>query len=169
MLAQQHASRSTRAFPFVIAGPALVGAALGLPGGPLRVATHALTLPAIVVGVALLMLPALYIGAALFGVAPRAQVMVRSALAALIDTGIVFLGFAAPLLFLVAASTGFATVSALGVLVVGAGIVLGLRALYMRLFDQRSRRALLLFILWALVAAGIGGQLFVETILVASV
>jgi ABC-type transport system involved in cytochrome c biogenesis permease subunit len=150
--------------PIIIAGPALIGAALGLPEGVGTSAARAAVLPAIVVGVALLTLPALYIGAAFFGVAPRAQAVVRSASGALKDMGIVFFGLAAPLVFLVAASTESTTVRILGQLAVSLGVVLGFRALYVRLFDRRSLRALTLFVCWAMVSFGIGAQLFVRGI-----
>jgi hypothetical protein len=143
----------------IVAGPALVGAALGLSGGAAQAATQAITTPAIILGVAALMLPALYIGAAFLGVAPGARVVAQSSVAALADMGIVLLGLAAPLLFLVAASTHDASVRLLGVMTLGLGLLLGFRSLYMRLFEQRSLRAWLLFTAWAIVSAGIGAQI----------
>lgn len=148
-----------RSVLLIIGGPALVGAALGLATSLGAALTRALLTPAIIVGVAALMLPALYIGAAFFGVAPRASAVVRSSVAALADMGVVFIGLAAPLFFLVAASTQKTSVHILGVMVLGLGLVLGFRALYVRLFDQRSLRALALFTLWALISSGIGSQL----------
>lgn len=148
----------------MFAGPAAIGAALGLFDGPSALITRAVVFPTIIIGVAALMLPALYIGAAFLGVAPKAQAVARSARAALGDMGVVFLGLAAPLFFLVAASTELGTVRVLGHLIVGVGVALGLRALFIRLFDRRSPRAIGLFAGWSLVSVGIGAQLFARTI-----
>jgi len=150
---------SARTVVPIVAGPALVGAALGLPGGAVQAATQAVTTPVIILGVAALMLPALYIGAAFLGVAPSARVVAQSSVAALADMGTVLSGLAAPLLFLVAASTQDASLRVLGVMTLGVGLILGFRGLFLRIFEQRSLRALLLFTVWAIVSAGIGAQL----------
>ncbi len=155
-----------RRVPLIIAGPMLIGAALGLQAGPAELLSRAVTLPAIIVGVTLLMLPALYIGAAFLGVAPKARAMARSGSAALADTGIIMLGLAPSLLFLIAASTKGTTVVTLGTLVLGVSVLLGLRALFLRLFDRRSLLALALFLGWSLVSVGIGGQLVARAMLV---
>jgi hypothetical protein len=150
----------------MIAGPAAIGAALGLnaqaqaQAGPVAALSCAAILTAIIVGTWASMLPALYIGAAFMGVAPRAQAVARSAGAALGDMGLIFLGLAPPFLFLVASSTQGVTVRALGYVVVSAGVALGLRALFVRLFDGRSLKALGLFAGWSLVSVGIGASLF---------
>ena len=153
-----------RRLPMAIAGPALVGAALGLPDGPAAVAARAALLPAIVLGVALIMLPALYIGAAFLGVAPSARSVVTAAGSALADTGTVFLGLAPALAFLVVASTRPASVELLGYLAVALAVVIGLRALYLRLFMERAARVVPLFACWAAVSVGIGARLLVEAI-----
>lgn len=157
-------SLSSRSVPLILAGPALVGAALGLQGGPVQILSHAATLPLILVGVALLMLPALYIGAAFLGVAPEARAIPLRGAAAMRDTSIILLGLVPALFFLVAASLEPATATTLGVLVVGLAAVLGLRSLYLRLFEAASG-ALPLFVLWSLVTFGIGGQLISQTVL----
>jgi len=157
-------STLARSVPAILAGPAMIGAALGWSEGLSALFTRAVALPAVAVGVAALMVPALYIGAAFIGVAPRAQAVTRSTSAALKDMGVLFLGLSPSLLFLVAASTGTGTVRVLGHLVVGVGVVLGLRGLFTRLFDQRSMKALGLFLCWSLVTVGIGAQLFTRTI-----
>jgi hypothetical protein len=159
-VASSHARRAS----FAIAGPALVGAALGLHAGPAELLARAATLPAIVVGVALLMLPALYIGAAFLGVAPRAGAVARSGVAALADTGVVMLGLAPSLLFLVAASTSAAAVSALALIVLALAVAIGLRALFARLFERRGAAAIGLFACWSLVSAGIGAQLVARAV-----
>jgi len=156
--------RWTRGLPLALAGPALAGAALGLPHGPAALATRAALLPAIIVGVALIMLPALYIGAAFLGVAPNARSVISAAGSALADTGMVFLGLAPALLFLVAASTVTTTVVGLGYLTVALAVAIGLRALYLRLFTGNARRSVPLFACWAMVSLGIGARLMVEAV-----
>jgi hypothetical protein len=157
-----------RAVPLMVAGPAAVGAALASnansSAGPLTALAGAAVLSAIVVGTWAAMLPALYIGAAFLGVAPRAQAVARSAGAALGDMGLVFLGLAPPLFFLVASSSQGVTVRVLGYTVVTAGVALGLRALFVRLFDRRSLKALGLFAGWSLVSFGIGASLFARLV-----
>lgn len=148
----------------IFIGPAAIGAALGLTEGPTILISRAAALPAVIVGVAALMLPALYIGSAFLGVAPKARAVARSSKEALKDMGIIFLGLAPPLIFLVAASMEGSTVRLLGSLVVGLGVALGLRALYVRLFDRRSFKAVGLFAGWSLVCVGIGAQLFMRII-----
>lgn len=159
-----------RAVPLMLAGPAAIGAALGLgahgppAAGPLTALTCAAALAAIVVGTWAAMMPALYIGAAFMGIAPRAQAVARSTGAALADMGLVFLGLAPAFLFLVVSSAEGVTVRALGTVVVGAGVALGLRALFVRLFDRRSLKALGLFAGWSLVSVGIGASLFAKVV-----
>lgn len=165
-------SRSTwgRTGLLMLAGPAAIGAALGLgaqgqpAAGPIAALTCAAALAAIVVGIGAALMPALYIGAAFLGIAPRAQAVARSAAAALADTGLVFLGLAPAFLFLVVSSAEGATVRALGYVVTFSGVALGLRALFVRLFDGRSLKALGLFAGWSLVSVGIGASLFAKVV-----
>lgn len=166
-----------RQLSLIIFGPAIAGAALGLRSGLPAAADHALRLPVILAGVATLMVPALYIGAALFGVAPRGQLVVSGARSALSSSGGVLLGLAPSLAFLAASAEDGRTISVLlGVAAVGAAALLGLRTLFRELFTEPSaaqspgaplepalvvsrRRSIPLFVAWSLVSLGIGARL----------
>ncbi len=147
----------------ILGGPAAVGACMGMYYGAGALLEKALTLPAVLLGVTLLMIPALYIGAALLGVAPSARSVMRASLHALHDTGIIFLGLTPALAFLVATSSNSLTVYILGQLTAATGAILALRALYLRLFANRGERPSKLmvpvYLAWSMVCLGIGWQL----------
>jgi hypothetical protein len=148
------------------AGPFALGVAVGLGSSLSAVLIGSLSLPAVLLGVALLLVPALYIVAALTGVAPPAREMLAQTAAAMRSGSIVLLGLAPALAFLATSSAdkSIAPVLAMGAL--GCGALLGFRDLYRRMFTDldEHQRALSVFVAWALVASGIGAKLVLSTL-----
>jgi len=149
-----------------VGGPVAVGAALGLPFGPRALLIEAAVVPAVVLGLTLLMLPALYIGTSLLGVAPPAGATVTTVGCALRASGTVLLGLAAPTAFLLATTTDPRLVRLLAVVVVAASVLCGLRILYLSMFHSRGThlRALPVFVAWAFVCGAIGARLLTSTL-----
>jgi hypothetical protein len=145
-------------------GPAACGAVLGLPAGPAKVAVLAVVVPAAVLGLAVLMVPALYVGATLAGVAPPARQVVKAAGDAITGCGIALLGLVPPTGFVVATANRSRGIWVVGLVVIGAAVIVGLARLYRELFGEPARRAPFLFGTWALVALGLGARLFVEVL-----
>jgi hypothetical protein len=140
------------------AGAGLTGACLGARLGAEAALALGLTLPAALVGVAGLTAPALYIGAAFAGVAPAPRALLGHLHRGLGDAGRVMAGLAPVLVLLTATAASTATVRLLGLLVVFAAVVLGLRVTWPRLFGDApaAGRAAAVFTAWSLVALGIG-------------
>lgn len=153
-----------RSLALGIGGPAVIGAALGLAEGPAGLAARAAELPAIVLCIGLVMLPALYIGAAFLGLSPEPKAVAAAARDSIAAVGTVLLGLAPALAFLVAASTRPPAARLLGWLVLGAAALIGVRALYVRLFERVEARAFVLFAAWSAVGLGIGARLLVEVL-----
>ena len=153
--------------PALIGGPMLVGACFGLQTGLLEALEASVAVPAVLVGVALLMAPALYIGAAFLGVAPAARDAARAVGAALADAGLLMLGLVPAFAFLLATS-GDVALFLLTHLVVLTSVAVALLALRRRLFAGSGRpiASTALFLLWALVGLGIGERLFLEALFV---
>lgn len=141
-----------------LAGPALAGAVLNLPFGPVRLAAGAALLPAILLGVTLVMVPALYIGATLLGAAPPVDTVAVAAARGLRACGILLLGLCAPSAFLLATAHGRVGTALLTLAVVGGGAAVALRTLYRDVFpDAAARRKILpLFVAWTAVTIAIG-------------
>lgn len=150
--------RVTTSALLAAAGPAAVGAVMGLGTDWRAAPLLVVALPAVVLGVAALTTPALYIGAAFAGVAPSPRAAGAAAGSALADMGRVMLGLAPPLLFLAATAGEGATVAWLGRGAVLLAALVGLRLLKWRLFDdiEDGGRGVAVFGTWALVALGIG-------------
>jgi hypothetical protein len=155
-----------RTLALVLGGPALLGAALGMRFGLRPLLAEAALVVAIVVGVSVMMVPALYIGAAQFGVAPSAGRVVVAAVAALRASGTLLLGLAPASLFLLATSQSALLSWVLGFLVLGASQLVALRTLYALIAPENGRRlrALPVFVLWSVVALGLGAQLFARSL-----
>lgn len=148
-----------------LAGALVVGLVLGLPESPLSMAAHAVSVPAIVLGIAALMLPPLYIASTTLGRAAPASQFAESSSLALGDAGLVLLGFAPPLAFLVATSSLSATVWLLGNAVLGLAALIAVRSLYYSLFFRsEGRRAMPLYLLWLVVTFAIAEHLFMATL-----
>ena len=149
-----------------VGGPVAVGAALGLPFGPRALLTEAAVVPAVVLGLTLLMLPALYIGTSLLGVAPPVGAAVTTVGCALRASGTVLLGLAPPTAFLLATTTDPRVVRLLALVVVAASVLCGLRILYLSMFHSRGThlRALPVFVAWAFVCGAIGARLLTSTL-----
>lgn len=149
-----------------VAGPAAIGAVLGMPEGGLAMASGAAALPAILLGVTVLMLPALYISTSLLGAAPPAGATLAHLGRALWSTGTVLLGLAGPSAFLAATMGSRGTALALGALVTLGGALVGLRALFAGMFAGRAvaTTGVVACAAWSLVAMTIGGRLFWDTL-----
>ena len=145
-----------------LGGPALLGAALGMPFGLSRLLSEAAIVPAIVVGLSVFMIPALYIATTLIGAAPSADQVGASAASSLRAGGTLLVGLAPATLFLIATSQTRAMVWVLGFLVLAAAMVASLRILFSDLFTAQAARvrALPVFLIWALVSFGLGALLF---------
>jgi hypothetical protein len=148
---------------FALGGPLLIGALLGVPFGLESLFIGALELPAVLFGVALFMTPALYIGVSLCGVAPGVGAVLSALGRGLWSCGVLLLGLAPLLAFLLATNRGETAAGLFGFAAVFAGALAGLRALYAALLPEAAdrRRAALVFAAWALVSLGIGARLFV--------
>jgi hypothetical protein len=149
-----------------VTGPALVGAALGMPFGLSRLLSQAAAVPAIVVGLSVLMIPALYIATTLIGVAPAAERVAAASVSALGAAGTVLLGLAPATLFLIATSRTTLVVWVLGFLVLSAGMLASLRILFSDLFSTSGARlrALPVFLIWTVVTLGLGAHLVVRSL-----
>ena len=148
-----------------LAGASVVGLVLGLPESPASMIAHAASVPAILFGIAALMLPPLYIAATMLGRAAPAGEVLQASASALGDAGVVLLGFAPPLAFLVVTSSVWATVWLLGNAVLGLAALLAVRALYYALFHRHEgRRSMPLYLLWLVVAFAIAEHLFMATL-----
>jgi hypothetical protein len=144
-----------------LAGPALLGACAGFPAGAGSAVHQGAAVPVALLGVTAMMVPALYIGASFAGVAPSARRMARATTGTLRDMGRVSLGLAPALAFMAATSQDDSTATVFGFMALGAVALLGLRALYLRLFAAQGRRlaSTALYAAWSLVSLGIGWQL----------
>mgnify|MGYP001210804561 CR=1 FL=1 len=147
-----------------LAGPAAIGASIGLPNGAAPMLRQLLAIPAILVGTSLFMLPALYIASSLVGIAPSASSVLSSWIAAQRDAGVLLLGLAPACLFLLATSQSVAATWLLGSAAVCAGACLSLRTIHSGLFVDVPRvKSVPLFSAWAAVALGLGIHLFVKS------
>ena len=149
-----------------LAGPALLGAALGMPFGLPRLLSEAALVTAIVVGLSVFMIPALYIAATLVGAAPSVDQVGASAASALRAGGTLLLGLAPATLFLIATSQTRLTVWILGFLVLAVSMIASLRILFSDLFTTPAARlrALPVFLIWSIVSLGLGAHLFERTL-----
>lgn len=144
-----------------LAGPALLGACAGFPAGVGSAVHQGTAVPMALLGVTAMMVPALYIGASFAGIAPSARRMARATSGTLRDMGRVCLGLTPALAFMAATGHDPSTATVFGILALGAVALLGMRALYLRLFAGQPRRlaTLPLYLIWSLVSLGIGWQL----------
>lgn len=149
-----------------IAGPAVIGAALGMPFGLSKLLAEAGMVTAIVVGLSVFMIPALYIGTTLIGAAPSADRVGAAAASALRAGGTLLLGLAPATVFLIATSQTRLVVWALGFLVLAAGMMASLRILFSDLFTTSAARlrALPVFLIWSVVSLGLGAHLFARSL-----
>jgi len=148
-----------------VAGPAAIGASLGLRADVPTLLSNAAWMPLIVLGVMALMLPGLYIASAFADIAPPARDVARGALRALEALGLCALGLAPALAFLVSTSTSAVTNLVLGHVVLALAAMLGLTAFYRSLFaDRPAVRAVPLFGFWALLTVAIGWRFFLLAI-----
>jgi hypothetical protein len=149
-----------------LAGPALLGAALGMPFGLPKLLSEAAMVTAIVVGLSVLMIPALYIATTLVGAAPSADQVGASAASALRAGGTLLLGLAPATLFLIATSQTHVIVWILGFLVLSVSMIASLRILFSDLFTTPTARlrALPVFLIWSIVSLGLGAHLFARTL-----
>lgn len=143
------------------AGPVALG---GVLATRLASVEPVIALPAIVLGVTAVTVPALYIATAATGSAPSAERMATAVGRALGAIGLVLLGLAAPLWFLVATSSKIITGVALGSAALAAAALFGLAALYRTLFAGQVPSLVRdgLFLTWALVAMVIGARLYAD-------
>ena len=158
-----------------LGGAAVTGFLVASPDGPLAMAQRAGQLAAIVAASVAIMLPPLYIASASFGVAPPAASFLHCASQALRAGGIVLLGLAPPLAFLVSTSDVLDSIWLLANAAFGLAALLGVRSLWYSLFlaevpgsrmGSRTvipRRPMLLYLLWLAVGATITSSLFQKT------
>ncbi|MFN3199809.1 MAG: hypothetical protein ACE366_15510 [Bradymonadia bacterium] len=152
-----------------VCGAALVGATLGMGGGPMSSLALAAALPAIWLGVAALTAPALYIGSAFVGVAPAPSRIFGALKRGLADTGLVLLGLAPALLLMSATSGERMARELLSLATIVFGAVLGLWMVYPRLFGPMETspeaddiirwRSRGLWVGWSVICLGIGAHM----------
>lgn len=147
-----------------LGGPVALGAILGLEIGPLAALGKSLALPGVLAGVAAVMVPALYICATITGAAPPARMIALSVARGFRACGLVMLGLAAPVLFLLATTQAGAVALVVGGGATAVGVLTGLRVLFADLFERRSLAIRIAFAGWAVVALGIGLRLYVEIV-----
>ena len=149
-----------------VMGCAGLGATAGMDSGVFAVVHDAAILPASVALVTVVLVPALYVAASMSGLVIRLPELGAAVLAGLRATGVAALGLIAPVLFLMA-STSNATVSRLLVsavlLFVG---VLGLSAIYSRLFREAEAPPGVpcLYLCWSLIFLGIAAKVVLQSL-----
>ena len=150
---------NTKQLLMMAAGPAVIGVCIGLRSGSVLQST--LALPLTIIGVSMLMTPALYIGSAVIDAAPTLQETVSAMRHALGAMGLVFLGLAPALAFLVSSTSDIHTADLVAHGALAIGVFVGLRTLFARAAWPAARRAQagLLFVLWSLLTIGIGSHL----------
>lgn len=153
------------------AGPAVIGAILGLQGnhpslGALGALRDALALPLLIAGVTAAMVPALYIATSLAGAAPHARQVAATVARALRSAGLVMLGLAVPAAFLLTTTRSVDLIDLVGLLVVATAMLIGLRVIFRDLFtDRPALMARAIFALWSLVSLATGMRLFIRFVL----
>lgn len=155
---------AARAVVCAVAGPLLMGSALGLAHGPSAALVGAIGMGALVGGLAAIMLPALYIGSAFAGQAPEARQVLEAAGEALREMGVLLVGLSPALAFLLVTAGSDGAQTVLSMLVVALGAAMGLRAFFTRLCGgQRPQPAMsALYLAWAGVCMGLGAQGFLH-------
>lgn len=165
--------RPTSALLLGVMGCAGLGAAAGIDAGVFAVAHDAMTLPASVALVIVVLAPALYITVSMAGFAIRLPTLGAAILAGVRATGVAALGLMAPVLFLLASTSS----PALSLLLVAAVLlfvgVLGLWAIHRHLFADLedaqlgSRTAIsTLYLVWSLVFLGIAARLILQNLVI---
>jgi hypothetical protein len=141
-----------------VLGPTLLGAALGMKTGLGSMALCASVLPAIVLGVALLMAPAFYIGASLLGRSPSSTELARATGLGLRACGTTLLGLLPPTLFLLSTASKGAGAAWLCALALACASLVGTRRLYAEIYPQHQAGFLgwVFFAGWSLLSLGIG-------------
>ncbi len=148
-----------------VAGPAAVGACVGMNFGIGGMLTMAAMVPASILGVGAVTLPGLYIGTAMLGAAPDVRSTLGLAAGALRDMGIAMLGLAPALLFMTATSASNDEATVVGSIVVFLGAALGVRAFFARSIEVVSGAAALpVFAIWAALSVGIGWQFYFKAL-----
>ena len=145
-------------------GPVVLGAIIGSPGGPFAAAHDAMTVPALVFGVTLIMVPALYVATAIAGAAPSARGFGRAVGLGLRSCGVAMLGLAAPAAFLVATGEDAEVGFVVGAAVLATGILIGLRALYRTLFAEPRTAVIhvVVYFGWSCLALIIGALFYLR-------
>lgn len=143
-----------------LGGPATVGACLGLSSGIQPMLTGALALPLVVVGTAAFTLPGLYISSAFTGIAPPAGEVFDATMLSLRRLGLLLVGLAPSLTFLVATSPGEAPRIVLAYTVLGASALVGLHSFARKVFGpEPTPRAVAISTVWGLLSLFLGWQL----------
>mgnify|MGYP003631980566 CR=1 FL=1 len=151
-----------------VLGCAGLGATAGIDSGMFAVAHDAAVLPMAVALLTVLLVPALFVAASLSGLAIRLPDLGSAVAEGLRASGIASLGLIGPVLFLLA-STDSSAVSRLLVSAVLLFVaVLGLRAIYVRLFRDALPfvTGLVLYLCWSLVFLGIGAKVVLQTLVI---
>ena len=129
--------------------------------GVLATGSAAAQLPAVLIGVTLLMMPALYICASLNGYQLTTRRLAEAAKTSLYRSGIVLLGLAPALLFLAVSSSApdvLQTVAPFAIRIAGA---IGIRALFPLVFGENAgMKSKVMFAAWAFVGLGIAESFY---------
>ena len=159
-------SVTTKTLAVAVAGMALVGACLGMRGGFESMVWRTAVIPVAYFGIAAMTIPALYVGTAYLGAAPSAPAVVKASKRALRDIGVVFLGMAPAIAFLMVSLDSTFTAGILAFLVMGFGSAVGLRTFYTRVSCvERKGHALVMFLVWAGVSLQAGAHVLDKVVL----
>jgi hypothetical protein len=151
----------SRELALTVGGPAIVGALLALPFGLVATARGAAQLPAVLIGVTLLMLPALYICASLNGFQLTTRRLLEAGQTALYRMGLVLLGFAPALLFIGVSSETPKALLIVAPFAVRIAAAIGVRAIFPLVFEGSSGlKSKVVFAAWAFVGLGIAESLY---------
>jgi hypothetical protein len=155
-----------KSLTLLLAGPVLIGATVGAPLGWEHVIRRAVALPAVLIGMTVLLVPALYILLALAKSAPPASVFLGSAWSSMSTMGTVLLGFVLPYAFLTSSSESLAIHTRMAVMVVLLAVSMGLVGMYRSLMSGRAgnKLAWLFFVGWSLTGIALGAYVLGSTL-----
>jgi len=156
--------RAVHGMGLVVGGAATLGLICRLPGGAVAATNSSLATPAIVLGVCILLAPALYIGLALAGAKTDAKSFAAGLVQSWRASGLVAVGLAPPLLFMVATTGNEKAALSFGVLALLCSLTIGLYTLGKN-SATHSLASVCCFCVWALAALAVGARLFFRAVI----
>lgn len=167
-----HEARSLTLPAAAALGPIALGAVIGAKVSPMVALREAALVPAIVIGLTVATVPALYIATVATGSRLTIGQLARAVVRGLEGLGIVLLGLAGPLAFLVATTAYPKLGVLLGAVALAVAAGLGMRRMRAAMVESDAvpRAASLidagLFLIWGSVAAVLGARLFLDLMVI---